>query len=204
MTENFVNVTEGSGKKLHTSNRTIGANDVHDEYTLPGEFDLPSYNVYSGTVSTATAASHLLQLMAGASLKVRIRYIRIEQVANATASTPTTIEIWRLSTAGTTPATTVTPRPFETTDVASGATGMTLPSVKGTESVAWRGLILPMRQTIAAAGSQVDGVFEWYQKLGQKPLIIAAGTANGIVIKNVAAVAGGSLMVNIEFVETSF
>ena len=36
MSEAFINVTEGSGKKAHTNQRTIGANDVQDEYVVTG------------------------------------------------------------------------------------------------------------------------------------------------------------------------
>ena len=84
-TESFVNVTEGSGKKLHTNQRTIGANAVEDEYVLPGEFPLPGYFAVANAVAATTANDHLLQVMAGASLKVRIRRISVSQNQLATA-----------------------------------------------------------------------------------------------------------------------
>ena len=67
MAEAFVNVTEGSGKKLHANDRSIGANTVLDEVMLLGENYLPSYLgvTSAASVSTATANSHLLQIMAG-------------------------------------------------------------------------------------------------------------------------------------------
>jgi hypothetical protein len=39
---------------------------------------------------------------------------------------------------------------------------------------------------------------------GIKPLLIAAGTSNGIAVKNISTQAAGSVFINVEFVETSF
>ena len=67
MGESYVNVTEGSGKKLHSWQRTIGANNVEGQVVLAG---VPHFASYVSAVqsSTATANSHLVQIMAGASL----------------------------------------------------------------------------------------------------------------------------------------
>ena len=194
---------DSSGKKVHTWQRTIGANNVEDEFTIPGEYPYASYSVDSGNVSAATAASHLLQVMAGASLPVRIRRIRIEQFANATTGAAMALSITRLSTAGT-GGTAVTPRPFDTTDAAAGATAMTLPTVKGTETVSIFEMVLTMRQTVAAAGTQPDDFWEWTQLPNTKPIIIPAGAANGICIKNGTAIAAGTVIVTVELVETNF
>ena len=80
MAESIVQVTEGSGKKLHTFNRTIGANSVEDEVVLLGENYLASYMIVAAA-SAATANSHVLQIMAGASLKVRVRRIEVQQAS---------------------------------------------------------------------------------------------------------------------------
>jgi hypothetical protein len=65
MSESIVQVTEGTGKKLHTNQRTIGANNVEDEYVIPGEYPLATYFVQANAVSIATAAAHVIQIMAG-------------------------------------------------------------------------------------------------------------------------------------------
>jgi hypothetical protein len=144
-----------------------------------------------------------MQLMAGSSLNVRIRSIRIEQVANATSVTILGFDIYRLTPAGT-GGTAITARPYDTADAAAGATGMTLPTVKGTEGVLLFGTAIVMRQAAAATGTQPEETYEWRQSPNVKPLIIPAGTANGIAVKIASAVAAGTVLVTIEFVETAF
>ena len=133
MPESVVQVTEGSGKLLHTFQRTIGANSVEDEVVLNGEQYLATYRIATAQTSVATASSHLLQIMAGATLNVYIRSIRVYQVAMATAAAITVVALFRLTTAGT-GGTVMAPQPLDTTDAASGSTSMTLPTVKGTEA----------------------------------------------------------------------
>ena len=203
MAESSVNVTEGSGKRLHTYDRTISSTLIQEQFTLPGEYAYATYVAYSGAVSTASSASHVMQLMAGSSLNVRIRSIRIEQVANATSVTILGFDIYRLTTAGT-GGTAITARPYDTADAAAGATGMTLPTVKGTEGVLLFGTAIVMRQAAAATGTQPEETYEWRQSPNVKPLIIPAGTANGIAVKIASAVAAGTVLVTIEFVETAF
>jgi hypothetical protein len=141
--------------------------------------------------------------MAGSSNYVRIRRIAIEQSGSATTATGLTLSILRLTTAGT-GGTSVTPAKLDNGDAAAGATAMTLPTAKGTESTELIRTVLAMRQAFATAGTQYDDYFEWVQQPGQKPIIIPAGTSNGIAIKNTAAVAGASLICRIEFVETAW
>ena len=204
MAESIVQVNSGSGPKLHTWSRTIGANTVEDEAVFPAEYPLASYIAIGAAVSTATANDHLLQLMAGASLNVRIRRITVEQRGTATTAAALTMEIWRLSTAGT-GGTAVTPRPMDTSDAASGATAMTLPTAKGTESVLIKPFVITFRQAISGTASPADDApFEWTQHPGMKPLMIPAGAANGIAIKNTSAAAAATAIVTIEFVESSF
>ena len=199
-TESFVNVTEGSGKKLHTNQRTIGANAVADEYVLPGEFPLPGYFAVANAVAATTANDHLLQVMAGASLKVRIRRISVSQNQLATARGIDSIELWRLTTAGT-GGTAVTNRPFDTADAAAGATAMTLPTAKGTESIllARRRLLLTQSVDVAQGGE-----WTWEQHPGTPAIVIPAGATNGLAIKHTTANAGAGYNVVVEFVETSF
>lgn len=202
MAEAFVNLTEGSGKKAHFWDRTIGANTVLDEFTLPGEFPYASYYV-TGNSATTTADAHIVQIMAGSSLNVRIRKIRLEQSSNASTAGILTVQIWRLTTAGT-GGTTVTARPLDSADSAAGATAMTLPTSKGTESVELIRTVLVFRQAVSATATQIDDAWEWVQQPNAKPLIIPSGTSNGIAVKNTTGTAGSGMTFNIEFVETSF
>lgn len=202
MGENIVQVTEGTGKKLHTWDTTIGANLVQDEFTLPGEYPYATYFV-TASASVATANDHLLQIMAGGTNKVRIRRIGIEQSTNATTAAPGSISILRVTTAGT-GGTAVTPRPGDSSDAAAGATCMTLPTVKGTEGVEFIRTTLLWRQAVSATAAAVDDAFTWYQMPNAKGLVIPAGVTNGIVIKQLTAIAAANAVINVEFVETPF
>jgi hypothetical protein len=202
--ESIIQVTEGSGKKVHTWQRTIGANNVEDDFSLPGEFPLASYTVDGITaLSAATSADHLLQIMAGASLNVRIRRIRVEQGALITAAALLSIGIYRLTTAGTGGGV-ITPQKLENGDAAAGATAMTLPTVKGVEGslIAVRGM-WPI-QTAPVGGLVEIPSMEWVMHPNSKPIIIPAGIANGIAIKVITGRAGLTVFSSVEFVETSF
>lgn len=201
MAESYIGVTEAGtpDAKLHSFDRTIGANTVEDEIVLLGEQYLASYLVQFTGISVATGADHVIQIMAGASNKLRIRRIRIQQHALATAVGRLRIEVRRLSSAGT-GGTAVTPDPFDPGDAASGATARTLPTAKGTEGVGLIQFNLAMR----AAEPVALELYEWTQLPNQKPLIVAAGTSNGIALKVADAVAGASVTGTIEFDESSF
>lgn len=203
MAETNVNVTEGSGKRLHAWDRTISATVVLDQFTLPGEYPYASYVALGAGISTATASDHVLQVMSGASSYLRIRRIRIEQQGNATTAALAVIQVWRLTTAGT-GGTTVTPRPFDTGDSAATASAMTLPTAKGTEGTLIFQFTNLYRQAVSATSAVADDAWEWTQQPNQKPLIVPTGTANGIAIKHVTGVAAATCNVQIEFVETTW
>ena len=198
MAENFVNVTEGSGKKLHSFNRTIGANDVHDEIVIATQQYLASYSaIYSGA-PTATANSWLCQLQAGASLNVYVNRIRIVQRIAPGATTIQTFEIRRSTVAGTA-GTAVTARPYDSTDAASGATGILLPTA-GTEGV----LLWSETKSLKVAPFDPTPLFEWTPAPYTKGIRIPAGTANGVFVKNIAAIAAAQVDIMIDFYEANF
>jgi hypothetical protein len=202
MAEAFINVNEGTGKKIHHNSRTIGADLQHDEFVLPGEYPYASYTVTIAATALATANSHLLQIMAGASLNVRLRRLQIWQGSGTTSTASFLIQLWRLSTAGT-GGTVVTPGKLDTADGAAGATAMTLPTVKGTETTqlyGWNPVVI----TAFAAGGMSSLLVDYEWKAGLKPIIIPAGAANGIAIKNVSSQAAGTIIATAEFVETNF
>lgn len=203
MPEGFFNATEGSGKKLHTWQRTIGANDVHDEVILHGEPHLASYTTIPGAVSIATVNDHVLELMAGSTLVVYVRRIEVYQVALATAAAVAQFNILRLTTAGT-GGTAQNLVPLDTTDAAAGATSMTLPTTKGTEgSIVWRGAAM-VTQTVPTAGGDLQLFAIDFDKLRTKGLRIPAGTSNGIALKNLTAVAACTVFVNVWLSEANF
>lgn len=205
MPESFVQITEGGGKKLRTFERTVGANNVHEEGVVLGEPYLASYTIVTSTApSTATSASHLLQIMAGASLKVRIRRIEIYQAVMATAATVQDFSIFRLTTAGT-GGTSITPVVMDPADSAASVSPMTLPTVKGTEGTRPALRYAYLMQTIAASAELTNpiAVFD-FDLPRSKPLIIPAGTSNGIAVKNGAAVAGAQVSFMVWFDESNF
>jgi hypothetical protein len=200
VSNSFINVTEGSGKRLNADQKTIDGLTVYDEYVLPGEYNQPSFVAHT-IQSLATANDHVLALWAGASLKVRIRRIYLEQSADSASATIGSFQINRLTTAGS-GGTGVTPRPFDTADTAT-ATAIGLPSSKGTEGVTLFNPRIHVRSAAHTNGAEGDS-WEWVQHPGLKPLIIPAGTANGICIKTTASYGTASLSVTIEFAETTF
>lgn len=207
MPESIVQVTEGSGKKLHTFQRTIGANTVEDEVTIQGEQHLATYNLWATGISWATINSHIVQLMAGAALNVYVRSIRLFQTGLATAAALATWELRRLTTAGTGGGALSVPA-LDSVDAAAGAAGMSLPAVKGTEGVVLYTGSVALIQTMGASAPaapwpllvEVD-----FEKLRGKALRIPAGVANGIALKNFGAgVAAATVAVNVVFAEANF
>lgn len=200
MAEAFINLTEGSGKKAHAWDRTIGANTVLDEFTLPGEYPLATYAIVASGLAWTTTQRDMLQVMAGSSLNVRIRRITITQIAGISAVGLREIVVYRLTSAGT-GGTSITARPLDSADAAAGCTAMSKPTSNGTQGVevlrrgAWWG---------TSATPSNPTLLTWEPPPGSKPLIIPAGTANGIALTN--PVSDGSLQVTImvEVVETSF
>lgn len=192
MAESLVQVTEGSGKKLHTWSRSIGANTVEDEAVYLADQPLASYSINTAAASLATANDHVLQIMAGASLPVYVRRIQFMQVGLATTAGFSSVQILRLTTAGT-GGTASTVAPLDTTDPAAGCTGMTLPTVKGTEGTRlWIGSI-GVVQTIPAAGANPLILDLDFDRLRIKPIRIPAGTANGICVKIITATAAATV-----------
>jgi hypothetical protein len=206
MAESFVAVTAGSGTKLHTFQRVIGANTVEDDVSIPGEPYLATY-VVSTTVaiSLATANSHVYQVMAGASLNLYIRRIRIYQVGLATASALIHFQLWRLTTAGT-GGTAHGSAARDSTDAAAGFAGMDLPTVKGTEGAFIDAATAMLIQTVPLGGpGQASLIAEWdFDLLRTKPPRIPAGAANGIALKNTTGAAAATVVPVFEITEANF
>jgi len=204
--ESLVQVTSGAGPKLHTWQRTVGANNVEDEFTLNAEPPIATYFTTTGSgISIATANSHVYQLMAGASLNVYVRRIAVYQSALATAAAIANMQVIRLTSAGTGGSVANT-TPLDTSDAASGAACMTLPTAKGTETNLVGHKTAQFIQTVPTGGTGTATLLcEWdYDRLRSKGLRIPAGAANGIAIKNPIAVANATVVVEIVFQEASY
>lgn len=206
MPESTINVTEGSGKKIHTISRTIGANTVEDEVVIIGEPFLVSGEANNASaVSLATANSHPMQLMAGSSTNLYVRRIRMWQLGLATTAAIFEMAVFRLTSAGT-GGTNITPDPHDTTDTIT-ATAMTLPTAKGTEAARriWHGTCQAI-QTVGTGGAGFNPLMLDidFDKLKGKSLRVAAGAANGIALKNITAVAAMTAFVLVEFTEANY
>jgi len=192
---------------LATSSYTEGGVTVHDEKVIVGEPYLAEYRAHTGNtgVSTATVDAHLMQLMAGASLHVYVRRIRVYQRAVATTASIVAVGLFRLTSAGT-GGTAFTPSPLDAADGASGATSMSLPTAKGTEGTQIEAITAYFTQTISATQTPRDVLlydFD-FRGLRQKGLRIPAGTANGIALRIRDATAAATVFWVVEFTEASW
>lgn len=199
MSESYVQVTEGSGKKLHSNTRSINGETVHDEIVVLGEPYLPTYVLSTGGFSTATAGQHLLQIMAGASRNLRIRRIYIEQDELSTVVSRTRILVRRLTSAGS-GGSTFTPNPLDTADGAASASGMIAPSAAGAVGALLMSMVVPLGNTWPL----LVGPRIWEFSPPGKPIVIPMGATNGIVFVNEVGVANATLNIHVEFDETSF
>lgn len=199
MTRASYGVDEGLDRLIHVVSRTDGADTVLQGYTVDAEPETATYGARAVGVASVTANSHLFQVMAGASLRVGIKSIRLTQSTAATTLAKTPVYIYRLSTAGT-GGSVATPNVRDPADAAAGATAMALPTVKGTETtlVAVRRTLV--HTTLATVGVN-DLIFD-FSHLRSKALWIAAGTSNGIAVKNLTADATNTYDIEVELVET--
>lgn len=199
MAEAHVQVSEGSGKKLHAYSRTIDGETLLDEVVVQGIPYLDGYVARAGNVSLATADSHLLALMAGATRRVYVTAIDVEQRGAAGSAAACPVEVVRLSTAGT--GSSASPQPHDPATSSAGATYASLTSPKGTEGSA----VLTRVIGLATSGN-INGThsFHWRAAPGTKGIVIPAGTSNGLALKNRSAVASASVDINIEFYEATF
>jgi hypothetical protein len=194
----------GAGPKLATGPTYTdeASNIVQQQVVILGEQYLVSGRAFGFAVSVGTANDHILELMAGSSLNVRIHRITWEQSGNATSAQVASVQVWRLSTAGT-GGTSVPPVPMVPSDTV-GATAMTLPSAKGTELKQIDQFAFIYRQAIATTGTQIDDFWEWERHPSMEPIFIPAGTANGIALKSISGVTGATVNVRIEFTESVY
>lgn len=200
MTRTYVGVDEGADRKLHAIQRTDGADTVYSPYSVEAEPEIATYVIPFAGIAVSTANSHVCQVMAGASLRVGIRRIRLWQVANATGIAKLQFRLFRLTTAGT-GGTGLTPALVDPGDSAAGAAAMTLPSSKGTE-----GTMLDHGRHLIHTTATTIGLQDYlwdFRGLRTKCLWVAAGTSNGLAVKNIGSDASATYDGWIEIVETA-
>lgn len=203
MADSYVEVTEGSGKKLRSHTRTVNSQTVHEEVVLPAIPHHPSYIMFSDAVSMATANSRIATLHAGASLNVYVTRIRMWQVAVATTLSGVAIGLRRMTTAAT-GGTAVTPAPLDPSDPACGATARALATAGTFGTVLANDVVVLTNAYSAAQHPQLLLMDKTFGDGGLiKPLKIAAGTDNGIGIQ-AGGVAGATVIVEIQFFEAAY
>jgi hypothetical protein len=203
MPTSYIRFDEGTAKKVRSFQRTDGADTVEEWMYVESEPGLAAYTVAALGIAGSAADSHTLQVMAGASLRVGIRRITIHQLAAANTTRQVRFGVYRLSTAGTGGGA-ITPSPLDPASAASGATAMTLPSVKGTEGVLVGGRHFGIVQA-TITNQVVNPLIDVDFGLGrERALWVAAGTSNGIAIKNLVADSAATYDVFVRFVEAGW
>jgi hypothetical protein len=195
-------VSGGSGHNVSTWSRTKSATTYKEQITLPGEYHENTYFVSALDVSAANTGDGLLQIMAASGTYTRIRGIWVHEAALGGAANALAVDIIRITTAGT-GGTTVTARPHDSGDSAFGGACMSgiASANSGTEGVTLRRGRLAV---VAAQPVNMDSSWSWIQHPLTKPIIIPAGTSNGIEIKNVVGRASVTVDIHVELVETSW
>ena len=198
----YVMVNEGEDRKVAFVQRSIGSNTVEQSevaVTLPY---IATHRFTAGPVRLATASSHIFQFMGSGLNRTLLRFIEVTQVGNATASQQLEVEIRRLDTRGT-GGTAVTPVPNDPIDSASTATGMVLPSSKGTEDELLAKKSGPILTTAATAGHErvVKFTFPESGDPTTKPLIFAAGSTTGFALKNIQSDVTATVLITGEYQE---
>lgn len=201
MTGSYVSVTPGTGVNLATGpTYSEGGRTVQDEKTIAG---LPYLATYVAAMQPAitSAGTHLFELMAGSSLIVNVHRIEVNVWAASGGANLCQFGLYRLSTAGT-GGTAVTSRALDPADAAAAASCMSIPSVNGAEAGnIWAGAF----SVPASSQTQNPALFIIdYESRLRKPLRIAAGTSNGIALKNITSVSSASLAIMVYWTESPF
>lgn len=200
-TPSFVPITDNAAasRKIRHVQRTDGADTVEEAAVALSEPFLPTYRIASATAVAVTPAdSHLLQIFAGASLRVGVRRILVFQVAAANSTSNDEIALYRTNSAGT-GGTAVTPVPLDPADSAADCAARLLVSSKGTETtlVDYRQMILHATNTTIGLNPVADFDFRT-----DKALWLPVNT--GLVVKNLTADSSATLRFVAQIVEADW
>lgn len=186
--ESFVQITQGDDAKLHTIERPLGVNSVHDSVMLAGEPYRATYTVVASAVSTALNAGRLLSIFAGPDLPVRLWFVSVSQQGLATAAGRADIFIQRIIVLGT-PGTAASITKHDSSDPDPGFTAESLHQGSSMSGIfAREGLTLAAAHPIIAPNAEFD-----FRGAHTKPIIIPPGVSNGLAIVIAAGIAGGSV-----------
>lgn len=200
MTQSNIGVSTGTDKYLSSNSRSIGGTALEEQTVLEGQSANPTYNIAADDVSTATAASHLVQIMADGTNYTRLTRLTVEPTEDVPAADSILkLALYRLSTAGT-GGTALNDAPYDAADSYAGDM-RTLPTSKGTEGQ----LLLTLYIDLAAAA--YDGGrprYVWTAPPGGKPIVFGNGTGAGIALKVIDAVASAAVLVQAEVITTAY
>lgn len=203
--ESFIPIIDSDNavRKQHSVQRSNGTDTVEQYVHVIGEPYLATYTIPAVTeVPLQTANAHLIEIMAGGTLSVCVRWLAVYESTAATASTLMLFSLFRLTSAGT-GGTVITPAPHHTSDAAAGATAMTAPSSKGTETTVVDSRTGVTLSAPAVAGFTPIWARDWRMER-TKGLWIPAGASNGIALKQLTAVAtAGKVLIVAEIVESA-
>jgi len=198
----YLTVDEGVDKNIASYQRSVDAATVETYKYVEDEPFMATYTVVGQTaLGISTANSHIFQIMAGGTLRVGLKRLVLEQVANATTTARIQLQAWALTTAGT-GGTALTPRALDPLSATVGATVMTLPSSKGAEN-SIRDQRHHLIHTTATTVGVERLVWEWGDGRHQG-IWITAGVSNGIAIKCVPSDASATFRFSLTFVEASY
>lgn len=196
----FIGADAGTQYKVDYWERSISSNTVEQQRIVIAESFMPTFVASNpNAISTATANSHLIQIMGSTINRVYLRRIRVYQLANAGSATMAAFQLLRLSSAGT-GGTSLNNGAYDPSDTNSTAAVMTLPSAKGSETTnlgLWTGDILSVAAT---AGNDYVLDLDWRDTKSKCP-VIAAGATTGLCLKLLTAVASATVQVTIEWSE---
>ena len=205
MADGTIAVNPTGATLLHTAQRTIGGNTNNEEYQAIAESALPTYTFSASAVSIATSGIHLIEVMASsAAVYVRVKSILITQAGAVSGVSNFGLQIWRLTSAGTTPVSTPSPVRKDLGDPVSSSTSMIRPAVGGTESeMIWAESIWLGTSGVPVANNR----FEYPGQspiLTHKPIVIAQGATHGIAVKAPTGIASGSVDITVVIIETTW
>ena len=180
MGESFLQIDEGTEKKIDHYQRTISGSTVEQGRIVVAPSPVATYSIVTASTAIASANQHILQIMSGATNRTMLRELKVFQLTAAAALALVEFELYRIDTAGT-GGTAITPEPVDTVDAAADSTAMVLPSSKGTEDELlgfWDGVI---HATLTNATKPI--IDELWDGVHRKPFTAPAGTSNGLALK---------------------
>jgi len=200
MTTSAVGISTGTDAYLHSNSRSIGGTAREEQYSLPAWGADPTYQIVMDDVSPDTANDHIMQIMADGTNYSRLVRLEVRPTENLPAADSVLkLALYRLTTAGT-GGTAEADGPYDDADAYAGDMRNS-PSSKGTEGDLLEVFYMHIDSTLS--GNKPDTIL-WEALPGVKPIIFGNGTADGIALKVIDAVASTALLIKATIVETTY